>query len=184
MPNAYRTFISVLLIGAGIGCSSRVDLDEVPIGTPVEVVREDGGVVRGPLTARDDKIVQMGVGKASRSVARDEIASVELADGITPPPLPAAAKFRELTVPDGTALAVRLDTSAGSDTSKIEDRIQATLTEAVLVDGVEVLPAGSVMTGVVTNADPAGKVSGRASLGVRFQSMSVAGETYALSAGL
>ncbi len=184
MPNAYRTFIAVLLIGVGVGCSNRVDLDKVPIGTPVEVVREDGGVVRGPLTARDDKTVQMGAGAASRSIARDEIASVQLADGATPPPLPPAAKFREFTVPDGTALSVRLDTSAGSDTSKVEDRIQATLTEAVLVEGVEVLPAGSVMTGVVTNADPSGKVSGRATLAVRFQSMSVAGETYALSAGL
>jgi len=182
MPNACRTLITFLLMAAGVGCSSRVDLDEVPIGTPVEVMREDGGVVRGPLTARDDKTVQMGVGSASRSIARDEITSVQLADGTAPPPLPAAARFREFTVPGGTALAVRLDSSVGSDTSKVEDRIQATLTEAVLVEGVEVLPAGSVMTGVVTKADPAGKVSGRATLAAQFRSMSVAGETYALSA--
>ena len=184
MTRISRTLLSVLLIGAGAGCSSGVDLDDVPIGTPVEVVREDGGVVRGPLIARDDKTVQMGVGSASRSIARDEITSVQVADGSTPPPLPVAAKFREFTVPGGTALAVRLDSSAGSDTSVVEDRVQATLTEAVLVEGVEVLPVGSVLTGVVTTADAAGKVSGRAALALRFQSVSVAGETYALAASL
>jgi hypothetical protein len=184
MDRICRTLIAVLLIGAGVGCSSRVDLDELPIGTPVEVTRQDGGVIRGPLTARDDKAVQMGVGPASRSIARDEISSVQLVDGTTPPPLPAVARFREFTVPDGTVLAARLDSSLGSDTSQVEDRVQATLTEAVLVEGAEVLPAGSVVTGVVTTADPAGKVTGRATLAVRFRSMSVAGETYAVSASL
>ena len=184
MQRIYRPLIVMLLIGAGVGCSSGEDLDEVPIGTPVEVMREDGGVIRGPLTARDDKTVQMGVGPASRSIARDEISSVQVVDGTTPPPLPAAARFREFTVPVGTALAVRLDSSLGSDTSQVEDPVRATLMEAVLVEGTEVLPAGSVVTGVVTTAEPAGKVRGRATLAVRFRSMSVAGETSALSASL
>jgi hypothetical protein len=184
MNRVCRTLIAVSLIGAGVGCSNGVDLDEVPIGTPVEVTRQNGGVIRGPLTARDDKTVQMGVGPASRSIARDEISSVQRVDGTTPPPLPAAARFREFTVPGGTALAVRLDSSVGSDTSQVEDPVKATLMEAVLVEGAEVLPAGSVLTGVVTTADSAGKVSGRATLAVRFRSMSVAGETTALSASL
>jgi hypothetical protein len=48
---------------------------------------------------------------------------------------------------------------------------------------VEVLPSGSVLTGVVTTADASGKVKGRASLAVAFRSVAVLGrgETYALS---
>jgi hypothetical protein len=79
-----------------------------------------------------------------------------------------------------------LNSSIGSDTSRVDDPVEATLTEAVLVDGVEILPAGSVVTGVVTTAEPSGKVSGRASLTVQFRSLTVPGrdEPYALSASL
>ena len=68
----------------------------------------------------------------------------------------------------------------------MDDPVEATLTEPVLVDGVEVLPMGSVVKGVVTTADKSGNVKGRASLAVRFRSVSVAGrdETYALSASV
>jgi hypothetical protein len=128
----------------------------------------------------------LAVGPATRSIPRDQVESVAVVEGTTAPALPAAARFREFTVPEGTSLSLRLDSSIGSDTSRVEDAVEAILTEAVLVDGVDVLPVDSVLQGVVTRADPSGKVSGRASLAVQFQSMSLEGrhETYQLSAGL
>jgi hypothetical protein len=181
-----RTLISLSLIAAGAGCASPVDLGQVPIGTSVEVTRQDGGVIRGTLNARDDRDVRIAVGRAVRSIPRDQIVNVQVADGTSPTSLVAAAKFREFTVPEGTVLSARLGDPIGSDTSHVGDPVEATLTEAVLVDGVEILPAGSVVTGVVTMADPAGKVSGRSGLAVRFQSVSIAGldEKYDLSANL
>jgi hypothetical protein len=186
MTRVCQTFVAAVLIGAGAGCTGRVDVETVPIGTPVEVTRQDGGVVRGTLTARDDRTLRMTVGPAARSIPRDEIAGIEIVEGTAPPPLLASARFREFTVPEGTRLALRLDSSLASDTSRVEDVVQASLTEAVMVDGTEVLPADSLVKGVVTAVQPAGKVSGRASLVVRFRSISIDGrdETYALSAGL
>ena len=175
------------MIAAGAGCARPVvDLERVPIGTSVEVTRQDGGVIRGTLNARDDRNVRIAVGRDVRSIPRDQIAGVELADGISPPALVATAKFREFSVPEGTELSARLDDAIGSDTSHVGDAVAATLTQAVLVDGVEILPTGSIVTGVVTMADPAGKVSGRAGLAVRFQSVSIAArdEKYALLANL
>jgi hypothetical protein len=174
------------LIAVCSGCASPVDLERVPIGTSVEVTRQDGGVIRGTLNARDDRNVRIAVGRAVRSIPRDQIAGIQVADGTSPTPLVAMAKFREITVPEGTVLSARLDASIGSDTSHVGDQVEATLMEAVRVDGVEILPTGSVVTGVVTMADPAGKVSGRAGLAVRFQSVSIAGrdEKYDLSANL
>jgi hypothetical protein len=100
--------------------------------------------------------------------------------------LPVTATTREVTLAQGTVLTARLDSAIGSDTSREGDAVEATLTEAVRLDGVEVLPSGSVLTGVVTTADASGKVKGRASLAVTFRSVAVAGrsETYALSASL
>lgn len=184
----HHGIVVVLLIGAAGGCTRRVDaeVEALPVGTSVEVTRQDGGVVRGRLTARNQDTVEMGAGPAARSIPRDEIANVEVVDGTVEPPLSPVARFREFTVPEGTTLALRLDSSLGSDTSLVNDNVEASMAEAVVIDGVTVLPAGSIVMGVVTTADPSGKVSGRARLAVRFRSISIKGrdETYALLAGL
>ncbi len=186
MTGLRRALACLLLIGAGAGCSGRLDLEQVPIGARIEVTRQDGGVVQGTLTWRDDSTVRLAVGSATRSIPRDQITGVELVSDTAPPKLTATAKFREFTVPDGTELTARLDAAVGSDTSRVNDPVTATLTEAVRVDGVEILPAGSVLIGTVTTADTSDKVRGRASVGLRFTSVSVAGrdETYPLVARL
>ena len=59
---------------------------------------------------------------------------------------------REVTLPSGTLLPLTLDTSVASDTSRIESPVHAHLRRAVIVDGVEVLPAGTRLSGFVTDA--------------------------------
>jgi hypothetical protein len=176
-------FALVLMI-AGAGCTSRVDLEKVPVGTEVEVTRQDGGVVRGKLAAHDDQTLKVDVGSASRSVSRDQIADVRVVDHTKPAPHPAIAKFREFTLPEGTKLLVRLESAVASDTSRVEDPVEATLTDAVVVDGTEVLPVGSVVRGEVAAVQSAGKVKGRANLALRFGSFSALGhdERYPMAA--
>jgi hypothetical protein len=178
------TTFALAVVLAGAGCSSRVDLEKVPLGTEVQVTRQDGGVVQGTLAARDDTTVKVKVGPATRSVPRDQIADVRLvADA--PAALPAVAKFREVTVPAGTKLHVRLDSVLGSDSSRAGDPIEARLSSAVVIDGTEVIPPGSTVRGEVGAAEPGGKVNGRASVAVRFTSLAVSGrdETYPIATG-
>jgi|APFre7841882724_1041349.scaffolds.fasta_scaffold15631_4 hypothetical protein len=174
---------ALALMLTGAGCSKKVDLEKVPVGTEVQVTRQDGGVVQGTLAARDDTTVKVKVGPVNRSVPRDQIADVQLV-AETPAPLPVIAKFREFTLPAGTTLHVRLGSALGSDSSRTGDPIEATLTDAVSVDGTEVLPAGSGVRGEVAAVDPGGKVSGRASMALRFSSIAVAGrdEPYPIAA--
>jgi len=181
-----RQLTPFLLLIAAVGCSSRVDVEKVPIGTPVEVTRQDGGVVRGTLAARDEQSLRVDVGRTTRSIPRDQIATLEPVEKAVAPPLPPVAKFREYTLPAGTVLAAQLETSLGSDTSRLNDPVEATLIEAELVDGVEVLPAGSTLKGVVTAVESSGNVKGKASLAVQFHSITLAGRdgTYALSTGM
>jgi hypothetical protein len=183
----FRPLSSLAVVFAilATGCAAdRVDVEKVPVGTEVEVTRQDGGVVRGTLAARDDETVRIKAGSTSRSVPRDQIAVVQVVDEATVTPLPPIATFREFTLPPGTSLAVRLESAVGSDSSRVEDRIEATLMEAVFVDGTEVLPSGSVVHGEIAAAEAAGKVKGRASLALRFSSISVAGrgEQYPMAA--
>ncbi len=184
MTNRMRT-VAVALAVLGVSCSREADVEKVPVGSEVQLTREDGGVVEGKLAARDQQAVKVDVGPATRSVPRDEIAVVRVVDrrdGAKPVALPAIAKFREYTLPEGTKLQLELESPVSSETSKVEDPVEARVDEPILVNGVEVVPAGSRVTGEVTTAVPAGKVKGRASLGITFSRIAAAGDTYPIAA--
>src|SRR3954470_6286822 len=84
------------------------------------------------------------------------------------PARPAATAFREVTVPAGTSLRVRLTSGIASDTSKVEDPVSGTVAVAVTAAGEMAIPAGSRITGSVLDANGSGRVKGRASLAFRF----------------
>jgi hypothetical protein len=88
-------------------------------------------------------------------------------------PVPA---FREVTIPAGTALPIELRTSVASDTSHVEDSVQASLALDVSIGGVEALPAGTRLRGHVTEVTRSGRVKGRARLAMRFNGIDLPGE--------
>ena len=94
-----------------------------------------------------------------------------------------AGEVRETTLPAGTLLRVRLENSVGSDISRIEDAVGGRLVNPIVVGGRTVVPAGSAVTGSVTQATRSGKVKGRGRLGVRFHTLKPAGhdESYRIS---
>lgn len=77
-------------------------------------------------------------------------------------------KYRDVTIPAGTLLPVDLQTAVASDTSNVEDPVRGTLRRSVIVNGVEVLPAGTAVLGHVTNAERSARVKGRARIAFRF----------------
>jgi hypothetical protein len=95
-----------------------------------------------------------------------------------------ARPARELTIPSGTHLPIVLDDTVGSDISRPEQPVHAHLSRAVIVRGETVLPSGSRLTGVVTDATRSAKVKGRAHVGVRFTAVAPRGdgERYTLRA--
>jgi hypothetical protein len=90
----------------------------------------------------------------------------------------AAPAWREVTIPAGTTLPVVLDTTVSSATSRVEEPVAAHLARTVTVDGVAVLPAGSRVSGVVTDATRSAKVKGRAHVGIRFDSLTPQGDDH------
>ncbi len=83
----------------------------------------------------------------------------------------AVATTREVTIPAGTHLPVVLDTSVGSDTSRLEEPVHAHVARAIVVHGQTVLPSGSRVSGVVTDATRSARVKGRAHVAVRFDTL-------------
>jgi hypothetical protein len=174
--------LTLALLIIGTGCRRGPDVDAVPVGSDVQLTRSDGALVEGKLVERGTDAVRVDVGPVTRSVERDKIADVRVRTAGKPAPIPEAARFREVVVSAETALKLRLTTSIGSATSSIEDPVHAELADAVVVDGRTALPAGSAVRGHVTAAQSAGKVNGRSSLALRFDSIAVAGERYPIDA--
>ena len=83
---------------------------------------------------------------------------------------------RDVTLPRGTVLPVTLDTTIGSDISKVEQPVHGHLRRAVMYHGVEVLPAGAAVSGYVSSARRPGRVKGRGYVAVRFTEVTVPGE--------
>ena len=104
--------------------------------------------------------------------ATDSTAVAEAPKAPEPPPA------RDVMIPSGITLRLDLGTALATDTTKVEDAVTATLRQAVSVDGEVVLPAGTVLRGVVTTVERPGRVKGRARLSYRFTRMVADGATY------
>jgi hypothetical protein len=82
------------------------------------------------------------------------------------------------TIPEGQEIDVRLERELSSGSAQVEDRFEAT-TVVDLYDGNRVLiPAGSVMRGVVSSVDKASRTDRKGSLTVAFDQVTVRGRDY------
>ena len=121
---------------------------------------------------------------ATDSAATSAATSAPKSESSRPAPVrqvaskPPAPTSREVTIPSGTTLSLSLTSAVASDTSKVEDAVSAELTQAVVVDGRDVLPAGSTVTGQVTSAEASGRVKGRAQVAFRFDTLTTGGTKY------
>ena len=81
-------------------------------------------------------------------------------------------------IPVGQEIDVRIQTELTSDTAQVEDRFEAT-TVVDLNEGNRVLiPAGSVMRGLVTSVNRASRTDRKGSLTVAFNQVTVDGRSY------
>jgi hypothetical protein len=106
-------------------------------------------------------------------IAATAVAPLE-AGGVPPA---ASIGWHEITIPMGTSLPVILDTSVGSDISRVEQPVHGHLSRTVYVNGAAAIPAGSAVSGYVTSARRSGKVKGRAYVAMRFSSLTRSGES-------
>lgn len=93
-----------------------------------------------------------------------------------------AAPSTSVAVPVGTLLDVRLQSTLSSATAAVEDRFDATTVHDVVQAGRVVIPAGSVVRGVVAAVDKATRGDRTGSLTLRFDRITIRGRTYTMKA--
>jgi hypothetical protein len=145
-------------------------------------LRKEGGVTRTEYADVRDRLQEL------RSRARGEAPAAAPAQPPAAPPAatppadrPHEAKHAPVfstAIPVGTEVDVRLQTTLDSDTAQVEQRFEAT-TMVDLYRGSEVvIPAGSVVRGVVSSVQRAGRVERRGSLTLSFDQITVRGQAY------
>ena len=159
----------------------RADLDELRdevIYLKVKL-RKEGTLSRAEFADVRDRIEDV------RSLARGD-ATVRSSAAPAPAPVaaPAPAPARTQTsvspneVPAGTELDVRLQNSLNSGTAQVEDRFEATTLVDLNVNGRVLIPAGSVMRGVVTAVEAGTRTNRTSRMTVSFDQVTVNGRAY------
>ena len=163
----HRLAISVLVAAIAAGCSAE--------GRHGDSTKSDTALPDGSTAAAEERTGERAPsGGATPEASASSLAAAPVAGTIP------SRRFREVVVPDGTRLNLQLSTAVASDTSKVEDRVSATLAQPLVVDGTTVLPAGAIALGTVVAAERSGRVKGRASIAIRFHELRAEDESYAV----
>ena len=169
--------VSLVSLSLASACTRAEAIEEIPTGTEVTVVTQDGTLVRGKIAKVEPSLVTLTGERpnATTEISRTSITEVKRVEADR---APAAPLVRTITVPDNTVLDVTLGTTLASDTSRIEERVQGSVASPVVIDGATVIPAGSTLVGHVTHVDDSDKVKGRAELSFRFTRLTTGSVTY------
>jgi len=79
------------------------------------------------------------------------------------------------TIPAGQEVDVRLRSTLSSETATVEQRFETTTVVDLMQNGRVLVPAGSVMRGVVSDVDKAGRIDRDGALTLSFDKLTVRG---------
>jgi len=85
-------------------------------------------------------------------------------------------------VPVGKELDIRLQSSLSSGTAKNEQRFEATTVADAMQGGKVLIPAGSVVRGVVSDVTPAGRVDRTGSMKLNFDRLTINSQPHQIRA--
>ena len=168
----------IVALTVASSCTRAEAIEDIPAGTEVTVVTQDGTLVRGKIAKVEPELVTLTGERPNTTteITRTSIAEVKRVSADRESA--AAPVVRTITVPDNTVLDVTLNTALASDASRVEERVRGTVASPVVIDGTTVIPAGAGLTGHVTHVDDSDKVKGRAELSFRFTRLTTGSVTY------
>lgn len=141
----------------------------------LDLVREDLTYLRVRLRR------EHSVPRAELAAVRDRLAALEReANGTNVRAAAPAGRAGEIAV--GQELDARLQTPLSSQTAQVEDRFEATTLVDLYQGNALLVPAGSVLRGVVSSVERASRTDRRGSLTLSFDQMTVEGRTYRIRA--
>lgn len=184
---ASLAFSCVVALTLAPSCTRAEAVENIPAGTEVTVVTQDGTLVRGKIAKVDAEVVTLTGDRPNMTteVARAAITEVKRVDPDdvedereATAARPRTAVIRTVTIPDNAVLDVTLDTTHSSEDSRVEERVNGTLASPVVIDSVTAIPAGAKLTGHLTSVKDSGEIKGRAELAMQFTRLQTGSVTY------
>ena len=179
-----RAVMAFALVTVLCACSRKGDALTIPTGSRVRVEQTNGVAVEGRLVdvSADRIVVEREGGERTTVVRRDikeirtaPVSSAAESSALPNPASAAASATMDVTIPAGTVLSVDLETSVGSDTSRVDQPVRGVLRHPLHLRGMNVLPTGTAVFGHVTTAQRPGKVKGRGVIAMRFTEIDTPG---------
>jgi hypothetical protein len=150
-------------------------------------VRKSEPIARSEYSALRDRIDRV------RTRARGD-AAAQSTPSQTVPPAAVGGDRREAAtgttgtavsdddVPVGTELDVRLQSSLSSETAQVEDRFEATTLVDLRKGSQVIVPAGSLVRGVVSSVTKAGRIERQGRMTIAFDQVTIRGRSYPMRA--
>ena len=146
----------VMLAGAGMSFADTLEL-------------ADGRLLEGDFVGSSNGIIMFDTGEGIEAFPESEVVGMWFSSGV-------ATREAELqtgpaptvSVPAGTRLVIRMSDTVDSSRHRTGHRFRGQLESAVVVDGVTVLPRGTIVHGQVMSAQQSGRAAGSSSLSIAF----------------
>jgi len=98
-----------------------------------------------------------------------------------PPPQPAAPTFRDITVPAGTTLPIRITQTLDSATTQPGENFTGAVASDIIIDGLVAIPKGATVSGRVDDVQEAAHFKGNSLLTVEVTRLKHRGENLPLA---
>lgn len=122
---------------------------------------------------------------AAQTSSPNPVTETDLPAPTTQTSVPVPAVPMNGSVPAGTALMVRLETTLATFSNRVGDPFRGSITQPVVVNGQTVIPAGSIVEGRVTKVSEPRRISGKPTIGILPEAVILpTGERYYLDATL
>ena len=136
-------------------------------------LRKEGNVQRSEYTDLRDRLENL------RSRVRDDGSARPASDRT--PGAPASGE-RVNEVPVGAEIDARLQRALNSGTAQVEDRFEAATMVDLSTSGQTLIPAGSIVRGVVTSVTKAGRIERTGRLTLSFDQVTIRDRSYPIRA--
>ncbi len=153
---------AVLLVLGIMGCSKK---EQAAQPAPAAAGQEAQAPAAQPA-AGQSATAPAGTSEAAPAAAP---AAAPVAEAPPPPPP------QPIVIPAGKTVTVRMGEGLNSKSAQDGQTFTGTLANGIAVNGKVIIPAGSGVTGVVSEAKSAGRFKGEAILAVRLTSINVKG---------
>jgi hypothetical protein len=178
-----RSRIAAAMLGAILvmglaGCGKKEQATQTPPAS-TDQANQQTPAATPPAQSTQTAPAQPGATPATSTTPEAPAAApaaAPVAEAPPPPPPPPP-----IVIPAGTNIVARIGSTLGSKTAQDGQSFTGTLAHGIAVKGKVAVPAGSGVTGVVTEAKSAGKFKGEAIIAIRLTSINVRGVPHDVS---